>query len=282
MTNPTENPSPTPVAVDRNGELHDTNDIELAPHSLVPPLRCADCGATLEAVRAYPRRDGPRIIHVAAHYRLAPGAIHLATCPWRSDETPRLSLARPVAPSPASSLVYSLVVPDRRRRQGNAWRHHTHRPNRRSAINSATSIVNLLRRHGQDTINIRLDYRGRTIYWHDFLFTGEVVPRLERLLQEEQLSHPIAVVGAIGGTTVASSGRSYRAEIAELRSVQRLPGRSRLVLRSSNERLLNGLGQEHPIVSLGWWCIRHTKQANTPAEITLWVNRRWQIDAYVP
>jgi hypothetical protein len=72
MPNPQQQQSSSvPVAVDRNGELHDTNDIERAPHSLVPPLRCADCGAALEAVRAYPRRDGPRIIHVAAHYRLA-------------------------------------------------------------------------------------------------------------------------------------------------------------------------------------------------------------------
>jgi len=282
MTGPTQNPSPTPVAVDRNGQLHDTNDIELAPHSLVPLLRCADCGATLEAVRAYPRRDGARIIHVAAHYRLAPGAIHLPTCPWRSDETPRLSLARPVAPSPASSLVYSLVVPGRGHRPINAWRHRSHRPKRRPAINSATSVANLLRRHGEDAVNIRLDYRGRTIHWYDFLFTGEVVPRLERLLQGDQPGHPIAVVGTIGGSTVARSGRSYRAEMAEpLHPVQRLPGRSRIVLRSSNEWLLNSFDHGHPVVALGWWCIRHTKQANIPAEITLWVNRRWQIDAYV-
>jgi hypothetical protein len=283
MTNPTQEPSLTNVAVDRNGQLHDTNDIELLPESLVPPLRCADCGATLEAVRAYPRRDGPRVIHVAAHYRLAPGAAHETTCPWATGEPSRRSDARRVAQPQASSLVYSLVVPSHGHGPTNTWRHRSHRPNHRPAINSATTIANLLRRHGEDAVNIGLDYRGRTIYWYDFLFTGEVVPRLERLLQEEQLSHPIAVVSTIGGTTVARSGRSYRAEMAEsLRPAQRLPRQSRLVLRSSNERLLNSLGQEHPIVALGWWGIRHTKQGNTPAEITLWVNRRWQIDAYVP
>jgi hypothetical protein len=281
MTNPTENPSPTPVAVDRNGQLHDTHDIELAPHSLVPPLRCADCGAALEAVRAYPRRDGARIIHVTAHYRLAPGAAHLPTCPWRTDEPSQLPASWRVGQPPASSLVYSLVVPDRGHGPINAWRHRSHRPNRRPAINSATSVVNILRHHGEDAVNIRVDYHGRTIHWHDFLFSCEVVPRLERLLHGDQPGHPTAVVGTIGGTTVARSGRSYRTELAERHHPGQLrPDRSRIVLRSSNERLFNRFEHGQPVVALGWWCVRQTKQANTPAEITLWVSRRWQIDAY--
>jgi hypothetical protein len=283
MIGPTQNPSPTPFAVDRNGQLHDTNDIELLPESLVPPLRCADCGATLEAVRAHPRRDGPRIIHVAAHYRLAPGAAHETTCPWRTDEPSRSSDARRVAQPPASSVVYSLVVPGRGHAPINAWRRRGFRPNRRPAINSATSVANILRRHDEDAVSILLDFRGRTIHWYDFLFTGEAFPRLERLLQGDQPSHPLAVVGTIRGTTVARSGRSYRAEVADsLHPAQRMPGRSRIVLRSSNEWLLNSFDHGHPVVALGWWCIRHTQQANTPAEITLWVNRRWQIDACVP
>jgi hypothetical protein len=177
----------------------------------------------------------------------------------------------------------TLVLPDRGHGPINAWRDRSHRPNRRPAINSATSVANLLRRHGEDAVNIRLDYRGRTIHWYDFLFTGEVVPRLERLLQGDQPSHPIAVVGTIGGTTVARSGHSYRAEMAgPLDPAQCLPGRSRIALRSSNEWLLNSFDHGHPVVALGWWCIRQTKQAKTSAEITLWVNRGWQIDAYVP
>jgi hypothetical protein len=48
-----------PLAVDRNGELHDTHAIESTPASLAAPLRCADCGAALEAVRAHP--EPPRV-----------------------------------------------------------------------------------------------------------------------------------------------------------------------------------------------------------------------------
>jgi hypothetical protein len=163
MTNPQQQSSSVPFAVDRNGELHDTNDIERAPHSLVTPLRCADCGATLEAVRAYPRRDGPRIIHVAAHYRLAPGAAHMPTCPWRTDEPIRtLDMRRATQPQ-ASSLVYSLVVPGRGHGPMNAWRGRGHPPNRRPAINSASTVASILRRYGEDAANIRLDYRGRSI-----------------------------------------------------------------------------------------------------------------------
>jgi hypothetical protein len=281
MTSPTHNPSPTPVAVDRNGEFHDTNDIELAPESLVPPLRCGDCGAALEAVRAYPRRDGARIIHVAAHYRLSPGAAHLPTCPWRTDEPSQPPAARRVGQPPASSLVYSLVVPGRGHGPINAWRHRNHRPNRRPAINSATSVANVLRRHGEDAVNIRLDYRGRTIQWHNFLFTGAGVSRLEQLLQRDQPSHPIAVVGAIRGATSASSGRSHLAEVADrFDPATCLPGRSRIVLRSSSQELVSNFDRGSIVVALGWWCVRRTNQAQIAAEITLWVNRRWQIDAY--
>jgi hypothetical protein len=282
MTGPTRDPSSTPVAVDGNGELHDTNDIELVPDSLVPPLRCADCGAALEAVRSYPRRDETRIIHVAAHYRLTPGAAHKVTCPWRPVEASRPpSYAGP--PSPASPSVYSLVVPARGDDSINVWRHHrSHRPKRRPAINSATSVANLLRRYGEYAANIRLDYRGRSIHWHDFLFTGEDIPRLERLLQRDPPGHPIAVVGTIGGTTVARSGRSYRTEVAETHHPrQLLSDRSRIVVRSSNERLLTSFDRRHPIVALGWWRVRNFKQANAATEISLWISWRWQIDAYI-
>ena len=49
--------------------------------------------------------------------------------------------------------------------------------------------------------------------------------------------------------------------------------------RAVAERLVD---DGHHVVALGWWYFRHTKQPNTPGEITLWINRRWQIDAYVP
>src|SRR3954469_8380242 len=86
-----------PLAVDRNGELHDTHVIESAPASLAAPLRCADCGAVLEAAPAHPRRDGGNIVHVAAHYRLAPGEAHNVTCPWRTEQLGPAPVARPVA-----------------------------------------------------------------------------------------------------------------------------------------------------------------------------------------
>src|SRR4051794_33622043 len=131
-----------PLAVDRNGELHDTYAIESAPTSLAAPLRCADCGAVLEAVRAHPRRDGANIVHISGHYRRAPGEAHNIACPWRTQLPGAAPVVRPVARTQTRPQVYSLVVPGRRT-PSPVWRQRAFRSARRPALNSAAKVAEL-------------------------------------------------------------------------------------------------------------------------------------------
>lgn len=273
-------PAQRPLAVDRNGELHDTAAIESAPASLVPPLRCADCGAPLEAVRAHPRRERATIVHVAAHYRLAPGAAHATACRWR-EQPPSPSpapAARPGARLPVPPLVYSLVVAGRGDTQAAVWRQRAFRPARRPALNSAAKVADLLARYGDTPSELRLDYRGRPVSWHDFLFTCADAARLAGLLRREQPTHPVAMVGYPGDRHLARSGSSYVWNLAEqVAGPGSHPSAARAVLRSTDGHLLGGDSKAVPVVALGWWQLQGHASAAQPDVVTLWVNRRWQV-----
>ena len=150
-------PAHRQMAVDGNGELHDTRAIERSPDVLAAPLRCADCGALVEAVRSYPRRDGGAIVQVAAHYRLAPGATHARAYPWSGQPGPqRPQSTRTVPRRTPAPPVYSLVVPDRRQGPRGAWRRRSYRPSGRPALNSAATVADILRQQSEEA-TIRLD-----------------------------------------------------------------------------------------------------------------------------
>lgn len=276
-------PTHLALAVDRNGELHDTRDIEVAPGALAAPLRCADCGAPLEAVRA-PRRDRDAIVHVAAQYRLAPGAAHTTTCPWRSQQELAGPAARPAHRPPAAPLVYSLVVPGRGDMLTPVWRSRSFRQTRRPPLNSASKVADLLARQGDNGGRIRLDYRGRPINWHDFLFTCADVERLSQLLQQGRPGHPVAIVGRLGDRVAAYSGRTYFAVLSDpFAPPTLLPGGARIVVRASNGQLLDSDHEARLVVVIGWWRLHsQTSPAHVPHvhdDVVLWVNRGWQISA---
>ena len=267
-----------PLAVDRNGELHDTHAIESAPTSLAAPLRCADCGAVLEAVRAHPRRGGANIVHVAAHYRLAPGATHASSCPWRTQPGPA-PVARPVARSRPAPQVYSLVVPARRT-PSPVWHHSAFRTPRRPALNSAAQVADLLARHGQASNQLRLDYCGRTIAWQDFLFTCADTARLTQHLRRNESAHPVAVVGVPGERQAARSGDSQYWTLAHpFARMGTRPRAARVILRASRGHLLPVDTLARTVVALGWWQLRPSGLAADFDDVVLWVNRRWQIAA---
>jgi hypothetical protein len=268
-----------PLAVDRNGEIHDTHAIESAPASLAAPLRCADCGAMLEAVRAHPRRDGANIVHVAAHYRLAPGATHAFSCPWRTQQPGPAPAARPVARSRPALQVYSLVVPGRRT-PSPVWHRRSFRAPRRPALNSAAQVADLLARHGQAPNQVSIDYRGRRVRWQDFLFTSADTARLAQYLCRTGSVHPVAVVGVPGEREAARSGDSHYWILAHpLAQNGTCPRAARVILRSSRGRLLLGDTLAQTVVALGWWQLRRPGVAADFDEIVLWVNRWWQIAA---
>jgi hypothetical protein len=270
-----------PQAVDRNGELHDTHAIDSAPASLAAPLRCADCGATLEAVRAHPRRDGATIVHVAAHYRLAPGEAHNVTCPWRTQPPGPAPAARPVARMRQVAQVYSLVVPGRRT-PNPVWHQRAFRPPRRPALNSAAQVADLLARHGQASNQLSLNYRGRRVSWQDFLFTCADTARLAQHLQRKESAHPVAVVGVPGERQTARSGDSQYWILGHPCSPKGTRLRAaRVILRSSRGQLPldDTLAQTVSVVALGWWQLHPSGAAAHLDDIVLWVNRRWQIAA---
>ena len=266
-----------PLAVDRNGELHDSQDIESTPASLAAPLRCADCGAALEAVRAHPRRDGATIVHVAAHYRLAPGATHALSCPWPTPQPAPAPVARRSRRPQPDPPVYSLMVPGRRPPTP-VWRQRVFRPAMRPALNSAAQVADLLTRHGDPSHEVRLYYGGRPVSWHDFLFTCTDSTRLADYLRPQQPTHPIAVVGRLGRRQMARSGASHYWALYDLGAATgSQPGAARVLLRSSHRQLLNAETVAQPVVALGWWQLRTSETAAKLDVIALWVDRRWQI-----
>ncbi len=274
-------PAHLPLAVDANGELHDTSTIERSPGSLVPPLRCPDCGARLDAVRAYPRRDGPAVVQVAAHYRLTPGSTHAPSCPARTlAAPPSASVARAPSSHRSAPLVYSLVVPGGGQRSSGAWRSRSYRAPRRPAVNSAAAVADILNRHGRDVDNIRLDYRGRPISWRDFLFDVAEAPRLEQqLCREASLRYPSAVVGRI--VDDVTWGRSYGAVLRALHSPWTTTmSDSRVLLRSTLQELLAVPTAADVVVALGWWrLVDKPGDTGHGRDIVLWINRRWQMSA---
>ncbi len=267
-----------PLAVDGNGELHDPRAIDFAPHSLVPPLRCADCGAALEAVRSYARRDGSTIVHVGAHYRLAPGAGHAEQCPSRhAAEDPAVTRAaprrHPLTPA------YSIVVPERRRPHPstNGWRTRSGPLSRTPALNSAAKVADLLQRHGDDAPNIRLTYRGQPLAWERFLYRGEDVDRLVQQLHEARVAHPVAILGKVARIGTARSGESHYAALRN-RGRGGATAVSRIVLRARHKPLLDEAEEGDFVVALGWPRPHpQTRSDVHPVQLTLWINHRWQI-----
>jgi hypothetical protein len=267
-----------PLAVDRNGELHDTYAIESAPASLAAPLRCADCGAVVEAVRAHPRRDGANIVHVAAHYRLPPVRPTTSrargghNCP---DGARRRSGAR-TRPAPQ---VYSLVVPGRRI-PSPVWRQRAFRTPRRPALNSASQVADLLARHGQASNQLSLDYRGHRVRWRNFLFTCGDTARLAQYLRRKESVHPVAVVGVPGEGQAARSGDSQYWILGDpFVPKGTRPRAARVILRSSCGQLPLDDILATAVVALGWWQLRPSGASAHLDDVVLWVNRRWQIAA---
>jgi hypothetical protein len=270
-------PSHLQVAVDGNGELRDTRAIERSPDGLAPPLRCADCGAFVEAVRSYPRRDGVAIVQVAAHYRLAPGATHARGCPWSEKPgPPGPQSSRPVARRTPAPLVYSLVVPDRKQRPRGAWRRRSYRPCGRPALNSAATVADILRRQSE-VATIRLDYRGRAIQWKDFLINASEGPRLMRILESDTPRHPIAVTGVIAAVAVTSSARIHSAFLlGTIDPPVEGTMRAKIVILTPHKGLLEVVDHGHA-VAFGWWRLQRPSADIPYATAVLWIGRRWQI-----
>ena len=218
-----------------------------------------------------------RTVHVAAHYRLAPGATHAPTCPWRTPQPTPAPAARPVARSRPALQVYSLVVPGRRT-PSPVWRQRAFRPPKRPAINNAAQVVDLLGRHGDPSNELRLDYRGRPVSWHNFLFTCADTARLAQHLRRREPPHPIAVVGRPGERQVARSGDSHYCVLydAQAGTGSHL-GDPRVLLRSAHRQMLNADKVASPVVALGWWQLRTPRTAADSDVIVLWLDSRWQI-----
>lgn len=273
-------PGHLPLAVDRHGQLHDARAIDDSPGALVPPLRCADCGATLEAVRAHPRRDHDTIVHVAAYYRLTPGATHATSCPWRSQQESPAPAARPGGRPAAAPLRYALVVPGRGGTPRPVWRSRSSQRKWLPALNSAAQVADLVAHHGSGAGAIILDYRGRPIRWQDFVYTGVDADRLSQLLHQGRLRHPIAVMGRLGDLQVARSGRTHVAALSDPSAPDALhPGGTRLLLRTANRQLLD-CDPARLVVALGWWQPHsRSRPAGLPPvhDVVLWINRGWQV-----
>ena len=277
-------PAHRQLAVDRNGELHDSAAIESAPASLVAPLRCADCGAPLEAVRAHPRRERAGIVHVAAHYRLAPGAAHTTTCPWLASPTSPAPSARPGSEPKAAPRMYSLVVAGSSSMRTPVWRSRSFRHRQLPPLNSAATVADILTRHGDEAAAITLEYRGRTIRWRDFLFPCSDAERLGQALQQGSPGHPVAVVGHLGNLVVTRSGRTSLAVLTDsFGSAAERPRGPRIVVRTSRSPLIEDNHMNRLAVALGWWQLhRHTGPGHVEHEVVLWINRRWQISSWSP
>lgn len=271
-------------AVDGLGVLHVAEDIDRGVTPFPAPLRCAGCGAAVEAVQSYLRRVGSAVLSVDAHFRLAPGSVHIAACPVeaRGAASPvrrHSPLARP------ASGTYAVVVPPRRQQRSAAsgspiWgRRSLEGRSSGPVLNSAAKVATLLHEvAGQaagEASPVVLLYEGQRFGWSDFCFDSRAYPRLLRLLAEGPLRHPLAVSLRVDRRGTARSGRSaYAVHDPGLRLP--LNGRNvrvRLVLRSRRPWLPERLPVGQRVLALGWWELYVPPPGpRTPrTDLTLWL-----------
>jgi len=278
--------------VDLDGVLHGPGDIDRGDVGSTV-LRCAGCGALMEAVHSYVRRAHAAAVHIGAHYRLAPGAEHERFCRYRpTDQHPGLGAHGPTL---ARTAAYQLVVPEPRGRQGarrsaGSWRRTQKpwgEPGLARPINSAAAVALLLSSLDGERLHhdLRIQHRGHRLDWPDFCYDANRYAILAEVLSGGGPSHPVAVAGRADRRGTATSGRSSYLLHAPRRSVMLEDRKTwlRVVLRTRQSWLLDRIHDGNRFLGLGWWRLHTLPSArgqSSRVDLTLWLRQLWQLTSW--